>query len=362
MRILIGIVMLCTLPLQYLGAQTGTEAAGDTTIYTVTEEAPRVTACENMDTTLAFKQQCAQQMLLSFIYQNLTYPAEAIRNDHEGTAVINFIVEKDGTISNPAIVRNVPGGCGEEALRVVSMLNPSGVRWVPGKQDGKAVRSQFTLPIRFRLSDARPFEIVGQDSIWTIIDEAPQFRGGVETLQAYLETEMEYPAIGNDSCLIGDINVQLVVRRDGDVKVLDLEDNSNLGADFWWEIIQVIHRSTGRWEPAIFKGEPVPAVYNITVPFRPTASACRQVITDYDRAMTLAEEGANLFNEGDTEAGIAKLSEAIELAPRNADLRYLRGQAYMETQDFGKACEDITVARELAPLAIFDTVLPFLCN
>lgn len=361
MRGLIGLLTLILVTTQWSFAQT--EAVNDTTIYAVAEEQPRFPACERLDTTLAVKQQCAQQMLLAWVYRNLTYPADAIRNDHEGTAVISFVVEKDGVISNPQILRDVEGGCGAEALRVVQMMNPSGIRWVPGKKGGKAVRTKFNLPIKFNLANARPFQVVGRDSIWTIIDDPADFKGGAETLKAYLETEIDYPAMGNDSCLVGEIGVQIVVRRDGDVKVIDMEDNSNLGVDFWWEAIQTVHSSTGRWQAAVFKGEKVPAPYGISIPFRPTSAACRQTVVDYESALALAAEGTTLFNEGKTAEGIAKLSEAIALAPRNASLLYLRGQAYVETKEFLLACADISKAKEIAPLAIFDdSVLPFICK
>ena len=343
-------------------SQTETEAVGDTTIYAVAEEAPRFPGCEQLDTTDVIKQQCSQQRLLAYIYQNMTYPAEAIRGDHEGTVVVSFVIEKDGTISNPEVVREVPGGCSEEALRIVQLMNPFGVRWMPGKKEGEAVRTKFNLPVRFRLSDARPYEVIGRDSIWSIIDEAAEFIGGPETLKSYLNTEVKYPPIGNDSCMVGDIPIQVVVRRDGDVKVLDMQDNSNLGIDFWWEAITAVHKTAGRWKPAVFKGEVVPAAYDFVVPFRPTASACRQVVSNYERAQVLMEEGVGLFNEGKQEEGIAKLTEAIELAPRDANMYYLRGQAYVEMKEFVLACDDIKMAKQISPWSIFDNVLPFICN
>jgi protein TonB len=65
--------------------------------------------------------------------------------------VIQFVVEKDGKIADPRIVRDIGAGCGEEALRVVEMMNGMSERWTPGKQRGRPVRVQFTLPVRFRL-------------------------------------------------------------------------------------------------------------------------------------------------------------------------------------------------------------------
>ena len=85
--------------------------------------------------------------LAAFLQRNIKYPAKAKKNKIEGTVYINFCVEKDGSISNIKIIRDIGGGCGAEAVRVVSMMP----RWTPGKQSGKPVRTQFTLPVRFKL-------------------------------------------------------------------------------------------------------------------------------------------------------------------------------------------------------------------
>ncbi|MBP5758012.1 MAG: energy transducer TonB, partial [Bacteroidales bacterium] len=59
-----------------------------------------------------------------------------------------FVVEKDGTLTNPRVVRDIGGGCGEEALRVVKMMP----KWKPGEQFGEIVIVQYTLPILFELN------------------------------------------------------------------------------------------------------------------------------------------------------------------------------------------------------------------
>jgi protein TonB len=50
-----------------------------------------------------------------------------------------------------SVVRDIGGGCGEEALRIVTLMNSMPERWTPGKQRGRPVRVMFTLPIRFKL-------------------------------------------------------------------------------------------------------------------------------------------------------------------------------------------------------------------
>ena len=89
--------------------------------------------------------------MLTFVYANIQYPPEAAANGTEGMAVVNFIVELDGTLTNSQIVRNPGDGTGEEALRVVQLFNEQTGGWIPAKQNGEPVRIQYNLPIKFKL-------------------------------------------------------------------------------------------------------------------------------------------------------------------------------------------------------------------
>jgi periplasmic protein TonB len=121
-----------------------------TEIFKVVEEMPRFPGCEN-ETTAEARKACADKKMLEFIYKNIKYPAIARENGVEGTAVITFVVEKDGTVSDARIVRDIGAQCGQEALRVVNLMNSQSIKWTPGKQRGRPVRVQFNLPVRFKL-------------------------------------------------------------------------------------------------------------------------------------------------------------------------------------------------------------------
>lgn len=120
--------------------------------YTIVEEMPRFPGCEMVVGEPKEKKSCADQELLQFISMTIKYPDEARENGNEGMVVISFIVMEDGTIASPTILRNVKGGCGEEALRVVLLMNELPNRWSPGKQDGKKVRVKYNLPVKFKLN------------------------------------------------------------------------------------------------------------------------------------------------------------------------------------------------------------------
>ncbi len=85
--------------------------------------------------------------LLGFIYKNVKYPAIARENGVEGVAVISFVIDEEGKVTDMEIIRNPGAGTGEEALRVVKMMP----NWSPGEQRGNKVKVRYKLPINFQL-------------------------------------------------------------------------------------------------------------------------------------------------------------------------------------------------------------------
>lgn len=88
-----------------------------------------------------------QGALNSWLGKNLNYPALAQENNIQGKVIVQFVVEKDGSISNIVIARGVDKELDKEAVRVVKKMP----KWQPGKNNGVAVRSKFTLPVVFKL-------------------------------------------------------------------------------------------------------------------------------------------------------------------------------------------------------------------
>ncbi|MBK8565254.1 MAG: TonB family protein [Saprospiraceae bacterium] len=84
---------------------------------------------------------------LAFITNNLRYPVMAKENGVQGMAVVQFVVERDGSITNVQLARDLGNGCGQEALRLVQKMP----KWTPGRDKGQPVRVLVTLPVRFKL-------------------------------------------------------------------------------------------------------------------------------------------------------------------------------------------------------------------
>jgi protein TonB len=108
-------------------------AAQQPEVYTFVEEMPMF--------------QGGQSALGQFLRDNIKYPASAIRDTIEGKVLVQFVVKNDGTLEAVRVLKGVRDDIDNEALRVVRMMP----KWMPGKQNGKAVNVRFTLPVIFRL-------------------------------------------------------------------------------------------------------------------------------------------------------------------------------------------------------------------
>jgi TonB family protein len=84
---------------------------------------------------------------MKFLAKNIKYPVAAQQAKIEGRVIVQFVIEKDGSVSDVKVMRGVNSELDAEAIRVVSMMP----KWIPGKQRGKAVAVKYTMPIMFRL-------------------------------------------------------------------------------------------------------------------------------------------------------------------------------------------------------------------
>ena len=82
-----------------------------------------------------------------YVSDNIRYPPQARRMGIEGRVFVEFVIGKDGSLSDVRAVKGIGGGCDEEAVRIIQ----SAPAWNPGKQRGKPVKQRYTLPIVFKL-------------------------------------------------------------------------------------------------------------------------------------------------------------------------------------------------------------------
>jgi protein TonB len=121
------------------------EPVGNSDVKQVTEEDPNkiFTAVEKEP---MFKG--GEEAFRNYLGKNIKYPAVAKENNVQGKVFLSFVVEKDGSLTDIKIVRDIGSGCGDEAVRVLR----NSPKWSPGIQNGRPVRVAYTIPVSFTLA------------------------------------------------------------------------------------------------------------------------------------------------------------------------------------------------------------------
>ena len=117
------------------------------TIFIVVEEMPRFGDCGSDEMTKAERKMCSDKSLMRYLSKSIRYPSTAKENNIQGTVVIEFIVDEEGKVTNAKVVKDIGGGCGKEALRVVKQMP----EWIPGMQLARNVKVKMNLPVKFAL-------------------------------------------------------------------------------------------------------------------------------------------------------------------------------------------------------------------
>ncbi|MDO8368830.1 MAG: energy transducer TonB [Saprospiraceae bacterium] len=307
---------------------------------------------------------CAETQLFNVLAANIRYPEEARNNNLQGSVVVSLVVEPStGRMTNLKLLKDIGGGCGKEALRILVALDEAGLRWQPAVLLGKPVRVRHALPIRFRLKEALPYYISTEgDTIYTDYDKAPDFKGGLDSLVKFLVNRLEYPAVWEDNCKVGVIEMATILKTDGSLKISNQLDFNNLGMDFQFEAIRLARRSAGMWIPAEYQGKPVATTLPLRVVFKSEAEACASVNANFDRTMILADEGATLLEQDKPEEAIQKWNEALALQPDNCELLYYRGTAHMNQNRREDACKDYNRVKELIGFTWFEEIRRLICG
>ncbi len=255
-------------------------------VFKVVEELPRFPGCEDI-TTPSDRKNCAQQKMLYYLYDQIKYPPQARKNGTEGTAVVGFIVKKDGSVSDIKLLRDPGDGCGVEAKRVVETMK--NMLWIPGKQKGEAVNVQYNLPIRFKLGEpAKNQEKIHTkkyegDEIFKIVEERPRFPGcedqnlssgdldkcAMNHLLEFLSNNLNYPPEAKSKGVEGTVVISFIVDTDGsldDIRVV--RPVSGGCSEEAKRVVELMNHMADKWRPGHQRGVPVKVQYNLPIKFK----------------------------------------------------------------------------------------------
>ena len=218
-----------------------------------------------------------------YLMENLRYPTNAQRKGIEGTVIVAFVVNTDGTTTDIEILRSVGGGCDEEVIRIVK----GSPKWTPGMQRGTPVRTRMRLPLRFMLGGTDtsrdstevslnavplPPATDGQDStkehseiFFDLVDTPPSPVGGLEAWSRHLSENLTYPTSARMKGIQGTVLVSFIVNTDGTIEGIELVQGIGGGCDE--EAIHIIKISPN-WTPGMIKGKAVRTRMKIPIRFK----------------------------------------------------------------------------------------------
>jgi TonB family protein len=207
-----------------------------------------------------------EEARIAYMQKAISYPEQAKKGKIEGMVYVTFVVEKDGQVSNAKVLRGIGGGCDEMALKAIQNM-PA---WIPGKQRGEAVRVQFNMPVSFKLSAKEKATAYTESvtdlnqEVFTVVEVAPQFPGGVDAQQKFMIQNISYPAEAKSKGIQGTVYVNFIIEKDGSVSNAKVLRGVATSLDL--EALRVIN-SMPRWTPGTQRGEPVRVSYNIPIKF-----------------------------------------------------------------------------------------------
>lgn len=261
------------------------------------DELPRFPSkgCESLSTGQA-KTVCSNVELVKYIYTNIKYPAEARKAGIEGVNLVQFKVMLDGSLEDIRLLKDIGGGCGEEAKRVIEKMNADNIRWIPGKKDGKNVAVEFTIPVKFKLQGSATK--VQQEEIFKVVEQMPRFPSeeceqiaseeekrncSEEALTQYLFDHLKYPKSAKDEGVEGMCVVQFVVEKDGSLSEIELlrDKGSGLGEESK-RVVRKMNEDGIRWVAGVQRGRKVRVRFVLPVKFKLSDDSDEKVTEKFD--------------------------------------------------------------------------------
>ena len=211
--------------------------------------------------------------LLKWISDNMSYPSTALFNGIYGRVACQFIVEKDGSVSNVEVIRGRDPDLDKEAIRVLQKLP----KFEPGRQRGEVVRVKYQVPVSFKIQNKEEPETTPQetksneqkDNVFITVEEMPIFPGGETALLKWISNNMTYPQIALENGIQGRVSCQMTIEADGSVTDVEIIRGRDPSIDK--EALRVL-KMLPKFIPGKQRGQPVAVKYQIPVTFKITST------------------------------------------------------------------------------------------
>lgn len=229
---------------------------------------------------------CSRSRLNQFIEANLQLPPEAKTHSAGGVVMVEFVVEKNGTIGDVRALHDPGFGLGTEAVRVVSLMKEKKIKWSPAEDKGKRVPFRYMIPVSYNLSKpvakqpaplVKPVEL---PQVFDVVEVMPRYEGcdasPDDTIDCtfiqmirHFKTNLVYPDTALKSGVQGPVVVEFIIDTYGAVTNAVVQKGLGYGCDE--EALRLISLMPV-WQPGQHAGQPVavrmvvPIMFQISQP------------------------------------------------------------------------------------------------
>lgn len=231
-----------------------------------------------------------------FIGQNLKYPVEAQEKGVEGRVIVRYVIRSTGDITDIEVIRGVYPSLDEEVVRIVKAMP----KWIPGKQNGKAVDVYYTLPLIFKISGSKKIFSEGEkdkdvmvavgygtpkkegvtlkeitlkeggaepsvDHPFITVEDMPVFPGGESAMQKFVADNLKYPESAQKAGVQGRVTVRFIVGKTGEIS--DVRVIRGIDPECDAEAVRMI-QSMPNWTPGKQNGIAVPVYFTLPIVYR----------------------------------------------------------------------------------------------
>lgn len=238
------------------GLSSSSDKPDNDTVFSVCEEMPEFPG--------------GSEKFMEYLSSNIKYPEEAKEKGISGRVLIQFVIEKDGSVTNVKVMKGIGALCDDEAVRVVKSMP----KWKPGKQEGKPVRVNYILPVSFKLDEGETYKSVkgetkADEKIYEAPETMPEYPGGMDGLRTYLQENLTVPEKYQNMKSKAEyrVLVKFVVAEDGSITNVETMKPEPAKQDLNDEAVRAI-KGMPKWKPGTVGGKPVKVKYVIPVVFK----------------------------------------------------------------------------------------------
>ena len=245
--------------------------------FNLVEEIPLFKDCQKV--SIYQQEKCFKEKISSHIKKNFKYPEKSYRNSVQGRVLVQFIIDKEGSVADLNIRGPYKGELLEkEAERIIRKLP----KFKPGKHNGKTVKVKYGVPITFKIPGKKPSNVRKANKLnsseqiyrFSEVTTIPSFKkcinsNSIECFNTefinHIDKYFAYPEEASINNIQGKVHVQFVIDKNGDVA--NIRTKTPEGGDVLGTATVKLIEKLPRLKPAIKDGKPVSVKYNFPINF-----------------------------------------------------------------------------------------------